>query len=122
MAKVIKANEATSAETQQDQPLAQEWPKWFKDHMATQKVGKPFKGYRDGTKYDAVFRMLLNGGTTIPELLEWYAKNGWEKGNNKNNCGVYIGTIRKDLSPYGLVVGKKDNRHFLDKSCIIAPA
>ena len=126
MAKTIKADQATQAETKKDQPkleaLAREWPKWLKDHLASQKSGKPFKGYRPGCKYDQVLTMLLNGGTSIPELMEWYKNQGWDKGMNKNNLQVYLGTIRKDLAPYGLVVGKKDNRHFLDKSCIVAPA
>ena len=126
MAKTIKADQATKAETKKDQPkleaLAREWPKWLKDHLASQGSGRPFKGYRSGSKYDQVFQMLLDGGVSIPELLEWYTKNDWTKGANKNNVQVYIGTIRKHLAPYGLVVGKKDNRHFLDKSCIVAPA
>jgi hypothetical protein len=126
MAKVIKANKATSAETQQDQPtleaLVRDWPEWLKKHLSSQKSGKPFKGYRPGSKYDQVFTMLLNGGTSIPQLMDWYKAQGWDKGMNKNNLQVYIGTIRKDLSPYGLVVGKKDNKFFVDASCIIAPA
>ena len=122
MAKTIKAPKGESKETPKLDSLVREWPKWLKDHLASQTSGRPFKGYREGTKYDQVFQMLLNGGVTIPELLEWYSKNEWSKGANKNNVQVYIGTIRKHLAPYGLVVGKKDNRHFLDKSCIVAPA
>ena len=122
MAKTIKAPKGESTETPKLDSLVREWPKWLKDHLASQTSGRPFKGYREGTKYDQVFQMLLNGGVTIPELLEWYSKNEWTKGANKNNVQVYIGTIRKHLAPYGLVVGKKDNRHFLDKSCIVAPA